>query len=637
VLRGPQGTLYGRNATGGSINLITQRPTDELEGYADFTYGNYNEMRVRGVANVPLTDNLSSRITLFSESHDGYMENLYEGGRDNNDKDSDGGRVQLLYSADSGNEYLFRGYYSKAGGAGPGSRFLGKDIDTANGYPAGYLIGISGGPLPPPGAPIVADAYGLGVTSRGESVLPLPTDLHEMRKDAPEFMNMLIKGADFEASIDLSDEVLMKSITSYQTNDNEILVDADNSELPIETRQRNNMAKQYSQEFNFISQTEDPFQWILGAYYYHEELTERFDVITPSGFLPIDAPLPDGAVAGGGGVRQIRITGHEVDSTALFAQLSYELTDKLSVTGGVRYTKDEKSQYRDIGGTVDITNDMRFMGGGATGPLPADSGETSYSEVSYRVSTDYQLADDNLLFASYARGYKSGGFDFNGGQVTDSGEQLPYDPEFVNAIEVGSKNKFFDNKVLLNLTAFHYDYEDLQVFRLTAFGPLTDNAAQSTIKGIELELKAEPSDNFKIDGSVGYLDAIYDEYTIDIPPTDFSGNSLNYAPEWTAHLGAEYVMSFGQDNLTARVDWSYRADTFFDRANTELDTQEAYSLFNMRLRYDAEEYYIDLWGKNLANEEYVTGQLINPPFACGCRTVNVGAPRTYGVTFGARF
>lgn len=633
VLRGPQGTLYGRNSTGGSINIVTKKPTFENEGYVDFTVGNYNERRVRAVANVPLTENLSSRVSILSHSHDGYIDNLYEYGRDSNDKDSHSGRLQLLYETDSGNEYLFRGYYSKMGGAGPGSVFLGEDIDTTNGYPAGYLVGINSDPA---GAPVIADAYGLGRTITGDAIKDRPTDLHQVRKDTPEFVDMLIQGLDFEANINLSDSVLLKSITSYQTNDNEILVDADNSELAIETRYRNNMASQYSQELNFISQTDDPFQWILGAYFYHEELTERFQTTTPAGLVPIDTALPPGAVPGGGGIGQLRIAGHEVDSVALFAQLSYEITDKLSVTGGVRYTRDEKEQFREIGGSVDITNNLQFMTG-AVGPLPPDSGQASFSEVSYRFSTDYKLTDDSLLFASYARGYKSGGFDFNGGQLTDASELVPYEPEYVNAIEIGTKNRLFDNTVILNITAFHYDYEDLQVFRLTGFGPLTDNAAQSTIQGLEIEVKYEPTENFKIDASLGYLDATYGEYTIDIPPTDFAGKTLNYAPEYTGNIGAEYVVPLEDAYLTARVDWSYRDDTYFDRANTELDTQEAYSLVNARLRYDTDEFYIDLWVRNLADKDYVTGQLINPPFACGCRTINIGAPRTFGLTFGARY
>ncbi len=635
VLRGPQGTLYGRNATGGSVNVISKRPTQETEGFADFTYGNYNNLRVRGVANTPLSENLSARVAIFAESHDGYIENLYAPGRDSFDKSVHGGRLQLLWETDSGNEFLVRGFYSKAGGAGPGSTYLGDDINTANGYPGGHIIGISGGGGPPPGAPIVADAYGLASAADGSALLPRPTDIHQTRKDAPEFVDTLIKGIDFEANINVSDGILLKSVSSYQTNNNEILVDSDVSEAPIQTRNRQNEASQFSQEFNLISQTDDPLQWILGAYYYHEELDERFEATTPAGLVPDTTALPPGAVPGGGGVFQRRLTAHEVDSVALFAQLSYDITDRLSVTGGLRHTWDSKDQSRATGGQVDLTNNFQFMGGGALGPLGPDSGTTKFSEFSYRVSADYDLTDNNLLFASYARGYKSGGFDFNGGQIDGAGEQVPYNPEFVDAIEFGSKNKFWDNRALLNITAFHYDYKDLQVFRLTGDGPLTDNAAQSTIKGAEVEAKLEPTDNFSLDGSIGYLDAKYDDYVVERPVlVNFAGNRLNYAPKWTTHLGASYTANLENADLIFRADWSYRSDTFFDRANTALDTQEAHSLFNGRIRYDADNYYVDVWGRNLADKDYVTGQLINPPFACGCRTVNVGAPRTYGVTIG---
>lgn len=633
VLRGPQGTLYGRNATGGSVNIITKKPTDIVEGYTDFTIGNYNEQRVRGVVNVPLTDNLYARVTMMTESHDGYIKNLYESGRDVDDKDSQSGRAQLLYVNDAGDELLLRGYFSKNGGAGPGSQYLGTDISTENGYPSNYLVGVSDAGA---GAAVLADAYNLVTTPSGESILPFPNDLHEIRKNAPEFVDTLIQGMDFDATVSLSDDLLLKAITSYQTNENEIFVDADGSELAVETRHRQNSAEQYSQEINLISQTDDPFQWILGAYYYHEELTERFETMVPTGLVPLDVDLGEDAVAGGGGIRQLRMASHEVDSTALFAQLSYELTDQWSVTGGLRYTRDEKEQTRETGGQVDLVNNVRFLSG-ELGPEGADTGKTSFTEPSYRVSTDYQLSKTNLVFASYAHGYKSGGYDFNGGASDENGDQVPYNPEFVDAYEIGSKNTFFDNTVMLNLTAFYYDYQDLQVFRLTGDGPLTDNAAQSTITGVEVEYKYQPSEDFKVDGSVGYLDATYDEYSIDIPPTDFSGNRLNYAPEWTAHTGIEYTKTIGDAYLTTRLDWSYRSDTYFDRGNTDLDKQEAFSLFNARIRYDAETYYMDLWAKNLADKDYVVGQLINPPFSCGCRTVNVGAPRTVGITVGARF
>jgi iron complex outermembrane receptor protein len=626
VLRGPQGTLFGRNATGGSVNIITKKPQDEFGGFADLTYGNYNQLRARGAVNVPLSENVFSRFTVFSDSHDGYMENLYPSGRDGANKDSHGGRAQVLWDLGSDNEVLLRGYYTKIGGAGGGSRFLGTDIATANGYPDRVLVGVSDGSGPPPGVPIVGDAYGLGTTTTGDSVLSRPTGFHQFRKDAPEFVDQTIKGVDLEVNYNLSDGIMLRSVSSYQTNENEILIDADNSEISIETRQRDSSASQFSQEFNLVSNSDSAFQWLAGLYFYNEDLTETFSATTAAGVIP-----------GSTGVGQTRITNHELSSYAIFGQASYDLTDKLTVTAGARHTWDQKDQSRPAGGGfVDLTNNFAFLRGGALGTLPADSGSVEFNEWSYRLSADYALTDDNLLYASFAHGYKTGGFDFNGGEL-QADVLVPYLPEFVDAIEVGSKNEFFNGAAILNIAAFNYDYTDLQVFRLTGNGPLTDNAAASTIKGLEVELEIAPTDNLRFDAAVGYLDATYDEYTIDIPPTDFSGNRLNYAPEWTTHIGAEYTFPMGQNNLITRLDWSWRDDTFFDRANTALDTQEAYSLWNARIRYDTEAWFVDLYGRNLGDEEYVTGQLINPPFSCGCRTVNVGDPMTYGVTFGARF
>ena len=167
---------------------------------------------------------------------------------------------------------------------------------------------------------------------------------------------------------------------------------------------------------------------------------------------------------------------------------------------------------------------------------------------------------------------------------------------------------------------------------------MTDNAGQSTIYGFEGEFEFAVSEQLLFDASFGYLDATYDEYIVERPVlTSYAGKTLNYSPEWTGHVGAEYRTAVSGGELIFRGDWSYRSDTYFDRANTEFDTQEAYSLLNARIRFDAGKWFADIYAMNLADEEYVVGQLINPPFNCGCRTVNVGPPRTYGVTVGYRW
>ena len=643
VLRGPQGTLFGRNATGGSINIITQRPTEEFEANIDAAIGNFNARRIRGVVNGPLSDSTSGRLAVFLDQRDGYIDNLYNG-NDPQDKDSVGFRGQVQWDTSEDSSVLLRAYYSDHDAVGPGSIYLGRDIQgTENGYPGSYLVGISAGPRPPAGARVNAPLFSFVSAADGSPLQDRPSGLHQVRKDAPEFMRQTMSGIDLDASFMLSDSIRLQSLSSYQTNDNEILVDADNSEADIETRQRNNEAKQWSQEFNLLSESDGNLQWILGAYYYHEELTEDFESRTRPGLVPDGVNLPPGAVPGGGGIVQNRTADHEVDSYALFARLSYDFSDATTFTAGMRQTWDEKSQFRAAGaGQLDQTNGYRAAGRGAREPLGASTADGSWSEPTFRISLNHKLSDDNMIFASVSKGYKSGGFDFNGGVLEDGGTgvdlQVPYEPEFVNAYEVGSKNKFMDGRVLANLTAFYYDYEDLQVFRLTGNGPLTDNAGQSTIYGFEGEFEFAVSEQLLFDASFGYLDATYDEYIVERPVlTSYAGKTLNYSPEWTGHVGAEYRTPLSGGELIVRGDWSYRSDTYFDRANTEFDTQEAYSLLNARIRFDAGKWFADIYAMNLADEEYVVGQLINPPFNCGCRTVNVGPPRTYGVTVGYRW
>lgn len=628
VLRGPQGTLYGRNATGGSINIITSKAMDEFEASADVTVGNYNRTRVRGIVNIPLSDNVYSRFSILKEDRDGYLENTFSGGRDNDDKDTLSIRGQLLWDLDDDNEIILRAFHTKNEGTGAGSRYLGEDTDYQF---TNYLIGISDGSVgPPAGVPIVGPLFTQPAT--GNPALPQSRNFHEISKNADEFVDMEHQGVDLTVEWNLSSHVKLRSITSYQTIDNASLVDADNTELSIEERARDNQAKQQSQEFNLLSTSDDALVWILGAFYFHEEIDEDFSILTPGGLLDPSIMLPGGQLPGGNGVGQTPTAAHEADSYAFFGQATYSFSDSLRVTAGLRYSVDEKEQSRVNAVIVDQVTGFQLGGGGVVGPSSLETVEDDWSSTTGKLSIDYDLNDDSLLYATYSTGYKAGGIPFNG-------VMEPYEPEQVDAFEVGSKNEFLDNRLRLNLAAFYYDYQDLQVFRLTADGPRAENAAQSTVWGLEAEFQALITENLRIDGSAGYLEAEYDEYLVERPPpgADFSGNTLNHAPENMYNLGVQYDRDLSRGALTARVDYVRRGDSYFDRANTDFDLQEAYGLISANIRYEQDSWFVALYGKNLGDEEYVTGQIINPPFNCGCRTVGVGEPRTYGVTVGMSF
>jgi len=625
VLRGPQGTLYGRNATGGSINVITRKATDTFEAEADVTAGNYDRLRFRGILNMPLTDNVYSRFSVLKEDRDGYLENRYPGGLDNDDKDVLAVRGQLLWESEGGNEVILRAFHRESEGAGGGSRYLGEDTEF-EWRPT--LIGVSNGDGRPPGAPILANVH--EQPSSGTPSEPLSArGFHEISKNEKEFAKVEHQGLDMTVEWALTDNFMLRSITSYQKIDNKTLVDADNSESAIERRERDNQSKQWSQEFNLLSTGDGALEWILGAFYFHEEIEEDFSPNTPGGILDTSIPLPGGQLPGGNGVRQDVSAEHDADSYAVFGQATYSLSEALRVTAGLRYSLDEKEQSRVGAGIVDQVTGYVRGGGGAVGPAGYESVDDDWSKTTGKLGIDYDLTDDSMLYASFSTGYKSGGIPFNG-------VMQPYEPEEVTAYEVGSKNELFDGRARLNLAAFYYEYEDLQVFRLTGDGPRAENAAQSTVWGIEAEFMTLVTENLRIDGSAGYLEAEYDEYTVEYPPpgADYSGNTLNHAPEYNLNIGGQYDTALGNGDLTVRLDYSRRGDTYFDRGNTDFDLQEAYDLFSANIRYEQDNWFIALYGKNLADEEYITGQLINPPFNCGCRTVGVGEPRTYGVTVG---
>jgi iron complex outermembrane receptor protein len=625
VLRGPQGTLYGRNAIGGSINVITRKATEEFEASGDVTGGNYNRLRLRGVLNVPLTDNVFSRFSIVKEDRDGYLENAHPGGGDNDDKDLLSIRGQVRWALEDDNEIILRAYYNRNEGVGGGSRFLGSDTNFEF---TNYLLGISDGSIgPPAGVPIGGPAY--TQPAGGVAAAPLSRDLYKISKNADEFVDMEQQGVDLTVEWNLSDSVMLRSISSYQSNDNDALVDADNSELSIETRSRLNESEQWSQEFNLISTGDDALEWILGAFYFDEEVNEDFSIFTPGGVLDPAIPLPGGQLPGGNGINQNPIAEHKAESYAFFGQATYSISDNLRLTAGLRYSVDEKEQSRTGAGIVDNVTGYRLLAGGAIGPEAPESVSDDWSSTTGKLSIDYDLNENSMLFASFSTGYKSGGIPFNG-------VMEPYEPETVDAFEIGSKNELFDNRVRINLAAFWYDYQDLQVFRLTGDGPRADNAAQSTVWGVEAEFLAMLTENLQIDGSAGYLNAEYDEYFVDIPPSDFSGNTLNHAPEFMFNVGLQYRGELAGGEITSRIDYVRKGETYFDRENGPFDTQEEFGLVNANIRFEQNNWYVGLYGKNLADEEYVTGQLINPPFSCGCRTVGVGEPRTYGVTVGYR-
>lgn len=637
VLRGPQGTLYGRNSTGGAINIIPVRPKIGVtEGSVEGTYGNYNLIRLRGLFNAPLGDAAALRMSGQYEKRDGYTKNLVAGMPAQNDADNVSVRAALNLDGNGPIKALVSGYYSHMKQNGSGVRYLGTD-----GGPNGYPVTPIAVAFPAGGPPFSVDAFPYQTLSPNWTLQALPTDLHEVRKNTPEYTDVEQYGTDLTMEYALSDAVTLRSITAYQHSNYKLLVDADSSELNLATNQMISSAHQFSTELNLIGQS-DALKWVLGLFYLDERSDENFTVSTcPQGCLtsngytgPFLMPPPFVTVGTPPDQGYIHHTVQEFGAKAYaaFGQLTWGLTDRLSLTTGLRWTRDDKSLLR-TGPQGDF---QPYVANATLNNTPTILSSHAWNKLTGRAVLDYQVTDKVMVYASFARGYKSGGEQLN----SDGGDTVTgiFQPEEVDTYEAGLRSRLLDNRVQFNLTGFVSNYDDFQTFELTLSGPLVINAGSARIKGVEFEMKVIPVEGLHINASGSFLDAKYTNFVTPAPLNeDFSGNQLNRAPKFSGDISADYTVPTSWGSVTANLGLSHVGAQYYDRGNLPADRQEAYDLLRASISADLGQFGISLWGSNLTKEKYVASQRINPPFSGGTRLVNIGAPATYGVTLRAKF
>ena len=590
VLRGPQGTLFGRNTNGGSVNLITANPTDEFEGKADVTFGNYDRFRFRGVANLPLNDRAALRISGYREVRDGYTEVL-NGFSDIDDADNTSLRAKLRLDLSDSVEWVLGASIDKIEGAGPGVKIIGDYADEV-------VLARD---------PVTLDP--VATLDRLADALPNPSDPRKTRRNLNETRDAEYRTLTSHLTWDAG-PVLFKSITGYADSENVAFRDLDTSEINLATIDIAIEGEQWSQEFQLVSDYESPLDWILGAYYITED--SLIDLGVFDGLF--------GLITNGGEA--------ETESWALFGQANYALTDRLTVTAGARYSYDEKvgSDYLIIPGVVEIFN----------------GGSDDWSNTNYRLGVDYKVSDDSLLYASFARGYKSGGYVVGSFIFAEP----TYDPETVNAWEIGSKNRFWNDRVQLNLAGFYYDYKDLQVFKFLANAIAIENAAQATVAGAELELQAYLTDDFRVDGALAYLDAEYDDFMSQDPIfpelglQDVSGNRLNRAPEFSVSLGAEYEFDLGNHGrLVPRIQTYWQSEVFFRQFALATDRQDSFMKTDLRLSWFSEDetWRVEAFVRNLEDEDTVNNTTYGSPLYGASPQGIYDPPRTVGVTIGVTY
>jgi len=608
VLKGPQGTLYGRNSTAGALNIITRKPQQEFDAYATLGYGNYETMDFEGAVNVPLGDTAALRLSGKTiQQGEGYWESRRLPGATIGDRDLTMGRLQLALE--------------------PGENFdmnlkvEGTRSRSEMGQPEffGTVDPLTGGTC----APILAGHIDntqctdfLGYTDTDGD--PFKGDwAREGVYDIDNTGVTLTMNAGIGAAT-------LTSVTGYVDFDRTFDIDVDATPARELDFVESDDIQQFSQELRLAASGE-LLDWIVGAFYSKDDV----GISIPGGHEDLFL------------TRTLVTADQDTKSAAGFAHGEWHLADKLDLVTGARYTWEER-QY--AGGTTDLNPFgascllSPTCTPGFVGPAQLTFVDDTIEDRnwSWRAGLEYQPEQAQLLYATISRGTKSGGF-FSGISTTNL-QLAPFEPEELTAYEVGFKRS--SGSTYLNVAAFYYDYSDIQTFIAVDIGPFIiqklGNVDEATVYGVDLEATWAPTSHFTLQGSVGWLDTelgAFRTLTGDIP----KGKKLPNAPDLTLGALARYEADFSATlGGSIQVDGSYSDSVFKDAINDPIIAADSYVLVNARVAMfnAAHSWEVALWGKNLSDEQYVA-QGLNTGLGAGNRNYN--APRTYGASFTYRW
>lgn len=623
VLRGPQGTLFGRNTIGGAISITSRQPAEQLAGQIALTAGNFDRQDIRASIDIPFSDALRSTFAVSVKNRDGFVDRELAGG-DLGDEDKLALRGTLVFAPGDRWDFQFSFDHTRI------------DEESAGSTLAGFT----------PGAGTIG--YGLATFGDIDAGLADLAQYVTAGDDDRSFgtgssgTDLEIDGLSLVGNVDAGPFDL-KYTVAYRQTEGEFFRDADNSpEVITETLNPDYEHEQTSHELQLTgSAFDDRLQYVGGLYYFEEEGTDNV-------FVRVFLPVPD--LSGGFPAAISNFAAVDNSSEAAYFQATWRLSDLFAVTGGIRHTRDEKSfdytQY--IGADIE-GNPLPFFPGavnengvftpGLQPLVGTGSGTTddAFEETTYKFGVDAKLADGTLLYYSFSQGFKSGGF------VLRYVEAVPdvrtFEPETLDSHEIGVKWQGFDDRVRINAAAFYADYEDVQVtFFDNLGGPITANAGTVDIIGLELEVTALLSDNLQLDMGYGYIDAEYQ----DINPIeglslaiDESAKLVN-TPENSFNLGLEYTLALSANELAFRIDYAYTDDIFNDSQNSPFLFQEAYDIVNASVRLSiGEAMDVVVFAENLGDKRFIESGDSN--FGLGFHEANYNRPREYGVTFRYRY
>ena len=626
VLRGPQGTLFGRNTAAGALNITTRDPTDQLEGYVQAGAGDYSSYSLEGVLNAPFSERVAGRIAAKYLERDGYGLNTLDG-------QEIGERDDLTVRGKLGIEFT-PDVYGK----------LTLDYNEVN--TGGQVIEL----LPETASPVFDGTLN---ALFGDNVTTADGHDQVINQDHQDSVNDEQWGASFDLEWGMG-AFTGRSITAYrdwEANNRESAIRLTGDVLP---RNHDYTTTTFSQEFQLLSPTDQSLTYVLGLFYYEEDydIQEDFDAGADT-CIPVvfaltggNLPVAQACLA----MSQFPATAssytQSLTSSAAFAQATYSFTDRFSVTVGGRFTSDSKDAAF-LQTTPNAIIGSLFRAPEAVPDLASDD-----DAFTWLVSGKFDATDNVMLFATVSTGFKGGGFNAGGSGVALGREARIFQEENSTNYELGIKSKFWDDRATANVTVYRTELDDFQDRSFDGLSFLTRNAGKRTQSGVEADFVLNPVDSLMIYGGISYLDSVFDTFTEASPlpgstvPQDLTGQTPHYSPEWQGSLVAEWRSALGSTGL----EWFIRPEYLYIGeqnigANTNLNPQsiqDSYGLVNLHLGLSGGDgrWQITAYGKNLTDEGYCQviydqplGEQfggVNPVANTVPQRCSVGNPKTVG-------
>ncbi|MDC0598311.1 TonB-dependent receptor [Gammaproteobacteria bacterium] len=612
VLRGPQGTLFGRNTIGGAILLTTNDPGEELGGSVRVGLGSDSLQEVFAAVDVPFSNDFRSRYTFGSRTQDGYVTRI-QTGEDLGDTDTFTGTAKFLWTPSDALSMKASFDYTKNTENGNPFVFAASNEDATFQKVASRDAGCPGAGFPQPAVPLINDDR---CANDFQNKGPFRNNgTHPLKS------NLVSSGMALNISYDVNDLLTFKSISSYRSLEWQGIRDADNTPLTILHTDYDSDGDQFSQELQLLYNA-DSMNGVFGFYYHEEEIK---DIVR----VQLNIPPP--------GIEEDSDNNTtQNDNWALFTQWNYDLTDQLGITLGGRYTEDTKGSIPDQFNYADPS--IKY--------LPVRLYEEKFTATTFSGSLNYFWNDDVMTYGSYSEGFKGGGWNSHFNRPQTPAEQAAFqgfDPEEVATWELGFKMDLAENRLRLNGALFTSDYDDLQFTYRVGVAPYLANAGKASIDGFELEATLLPDDNWIIETGVGYLNTRIDELNA-ISGTAIGvqvGNDLPFSPQWQANLGVGYTAFLPSGfSIVPRVDLSYNGTTFFDANNTiEIAQEDSASVVNLSVEFmpPSEQWRVVAGVNNASDELYPTGGNSSLTTGSGYAEIAYARPRQYFLNFTYNF